>query len=58
MSKVYPVADEQTHDEQRKAGPEVRKISELFGENTFSLTALKEHARLAPLAANDPNHAR
>jgi glutamine synthetase len=43
MSQVYPVADERTPEEQPKAGPEVRKISELFGENTFSLTALKEH---------------
>lgn len=43
MSKVYPVADEPTHGGVPQAAPELRKVSELFGENIFSLTALKEH---------------
>jgi glutamine synthetase len=44
MSKMYPGADEGTehNDGQPQAGAEVRKISELFGENIFSLTVLKQ----------------
>ncbi len=45
MSTLREPADESTHDGNgdQQAKPEGRKISDVFGENVFSLLTLKEH---------------